>query len=163
MCGGKFGGCHITNTKPYVCRYCETRSALEAKVSALEANVADNNKSLLNRINALEEFITANVGNETGNAVAVTRPASPTTPNISSNENSTSQDSPNTTTNTVSTPQQDTAFKAVKKGAKPAMKKILPVTTSNKFQILAENLDEPEETRLIGDSIIREQLQQGTH
>ncbi|MCP5006083.1 MAG: SGNH/GDSL hydrolase family protein, partial [Planctomycetes bacterium] len=55
--------------------------------------------------------------------------------------------------------QQDTPFTAVKNGAKKTPKSFLPVTTIyNKFQILAEPVDEAHETLLIGDSIIRGQL-----
>ncbi|MCP4268391.1 MAG: hypothetical protein GY777_22915 [Candidatus Brocadiaceae bacterium] len=57
--------------------------------------------------------------------------------------------------------QQDTPFTAVTNGAKHTTKKFLPtVTISNRFQILAEPLDDPQETRLIGDSIVRDQLQE---
>ncbi|XP_063860688.1 uncharacterized protein LOC135101044 [Scylla paramamosain] len=46
-----------------------------------------------------------------------------------------------------------------KNGSRQYTRRIhLPTTTYNRFSILTEQIDEPEETRLVGDSIVRGQL-----
>ena len=48
-------------------------------------------------------------------------------------------------------------FVSVRRGAKPTRRVIQPTKCSNRFQILEED-DEPENSYLVGDSIIRQQL-----
>ncbi len=54
-----------------------------------------------------------------------------------------------------------TEFQPVRNGAKAGKKRIItPLTISNKFQILEDTEEEPHEVRMVGDSIIRGQLEE---
>ena len=55
--------------------------------------------------------------------------------------------------------QQETPFTLVRNGVqRNNNESCLPITTCNRFKILVEDEEEDHETRLIGDSIVREQL-----
>ena len=126
MCEGSFSHHHIANKDPIICRYCEIRTTQDEKIRALQQKADDNAKVihlLLCRVNALVDFTSANVGPDTGNAV---------TPNADS-----SLQNLTTANNSVSIPKQDTTFRVVKNGVKPAAARpSVPITTSNGFQVL---------------------------
>ncbi|XP_045136675.1 uncharacterized protein LOC123519439 [Portunus trituberculatus] len=55
----------------------------------------------------------------------------------------------------------DPAFIPVRNGARRDTRRThLPLTTYNRFSILSEQVEETQETRLVGDSIIRGQLEE---
>ena len=120
-------------------------------------------ESLSTRFDALQEFVTANIGVPAGRLQA---PPTNTTDNSppQNEDNSPPQNEGDSNTTTPSTTNSDslsqvTPFQPVRNGAKPSKKRVLPVITlQNKFQILAETVEEPHDVRLIGDSIIRQQL-----
>lgn len=147
-----------------VCRLCLNQRALEKKL--VESNKLI--ECLTHRVDALQEFISTNIGTDAVNA-APGLIQSPTTARSNVNslqvETNTSvaatSEAPATTpptTSNIDSLSQDSSFHQVRNGAKQTTRTILPITTYNKFQILAEAVEEPHDVRLIGDSIIRQQI-----
>lgn len=102
--------------------------------------------ALTETVKALQEFATMNVGVTSAPTVSVEAPSVPTAPTT------------HPTTNSV--PQQE-RFSAVRNGARPNPRRIIPITTcQNRFQILSDQNveDDNEEVRLVGDSMVRGQL-----
>ena len=135
---------------------------------------------LTHRVNAQEEFIAANfspqaTGRSTPTPVPLTpistlsqqgeRPLTPPTHSVQRRATSTQPERRDAAVparaaildnNNASLPQG--TFLPVRHGCRHTTRRVLPVlTVSNKFQILAEPVTEPHESRLVGDSIIRQQ------
>lgn len=100
---------------------------------------------LANKFSILQEFVASNIGCSTEAALSYATVAAASRP---------------TTSPSPPTPNPEAAFTPVRNGYKAANKpkSFLPITTSNRFSILAEEEEEEHETRLIGDSIVRGQL-----
>ncbi len=151
-CSGRFAKQYFSDyfSRP-VCRLCDTRSHLEEAVAEGNRRYTE----LKNSFDSLQEFITANVGVGAGTDTrqqlltpATQRRSAP--PQASPASPVTSPDP---------SPSQDAAFTPVRNGSRQSTRRIhLPTTTYNRFSILTEQIDEPEETRLVGDSIVRGQL-----
>lgn len=167
-CHGRFAKQYYEDffSRP-VCRLCDTRSRLEEAVeegnrkyaelksnfdslqdtqtSLAEAVAEGNNRytELKNRFDTLQEFVTANIGRSATTASLPHTSVAPATPDSRSRP---------------SLPQ-DPAFIPVRNGARRDTRRThLPLTTYNRFSILSEQVEETQETRLVGDSIIRGQL-----
>ena len=109
----------------------------------------EKSKDFENKIRVLEEFLTANVacasGTDVTNAAAAISLV-PSTAAVDVQSRSAPEEAP---------------FIPVRNGARPSYsRKFLPVPvlTSNRFQLFASEEDEPSEVRIVGDSIVREQL-----
>lgn len=154
ICSTRFGPSHRANHT--ICRYCNLRSDFQDKLADATNQITDATEQIIfltRRVNTLEEFVSANIATDSS------RPAA-SQDLIAAPESTTITGSP-TLTNEVS-PTQNNDFQRVTNGIKATKTRhVIPITTYNKFQILTENNDdenEPEETRLVGDSIIRGQL-----
>ena len=128
-CSGRFGPTIFADITNPVCRFCKTREkTLEDLQKALQKIDA-----LTAKVEALSEFVSLNVGTHTPPPLATD----------------------NNTDNATVPPQDD--FQTVKNNVKPK-KRILPTTKCyNPFSPLSDTADE-EEVRLIGDSLVRSQL-----
>lgn len=115
------------------------------------ATVTHQAEALTRRVNALEEFVTHNVARETSSGLnSVTWPS--ITPSSSPSTSASSQaTSPNNNNNDNSLSQ----FQIVRNGSKPTARRVLPVKTYNKFQILEEEAEDKHEVRVAGDSLTR--------
>ena len=112
-------------------------------------SLKEENKDLKEKYEALLEFVSTNVG-AIPPSLGQTPPSGSVPPQ---NGSSASQESPRPAS-------QDDGFQRVKRGAKPPRKVpevTLPIT-SNRFQVLAETMEDEFETRLVGDSMIKGQL-----
>ena len=109
-----------------------------------------NNVELTKQLSALQEFVANNIGCST-DAVRTYATAAASGP-------------PSSTATTTPPPPRPNAealaFKVVRNGSRPTNKAFLPITTHNRFAVLAEEKEEAFETRLIGDSIVRGQLEE---
>ena len=125
---------------------CRNRLQLEEKLAAANTIIT----ALSNRVNALEEL----VANNSGSRITTPQPtvSVPSPRRMLENTNQTAS-SPSLPTN--ASPQE---FVPVRNGVQPRKRKILPVTTYNKFQILADREEDTNEVRLVGDSMVRGQL-----
>ena len=96
------------------------------------------------KFNVLQEFVTSNIGIAAADLTHVLasppRTATPPPP-----------PSPN--------PERET-FYTVRRGARPQTKSFLPISTYNSFAVLAEDEEEDQETRIVGDSIVKSQLEE---
>ncbi|MPC98354.1 hypothetical protein E2C01_093721 [Portunus trituberculatus] len=134
-----------------VCRLCDTRSRFEEAVAEdtrtrLEEVVAEGNNrytELKNRFDTLQEFVSANIGR------SATTDSLPHTSVATADSRSRPFLSP------------DPAFIPVRNGARRDVRRThLPLTTYNHFSILSEQVEEAQKTRLVGDSIVRGQLEE---
>ena len=139
-----------------VCRMCNLRDMLEGKL----ATVTQQAEALARKVNALEEFITHNIANETTSGLN-----SVEWPSIQASCSRASRTTASNQANTPETPITNnnnnnsvSQFQVVRNGSKPSNRRILPVTTYNKFQILTEEAEDTHEVRLAGDSLTRPML-----
>ena len=159
---------------------------LTRRVNAQEERLTESTgliDQLTRRVNAQEEFIATNFppqssGRRTTAAPEMLIPLYPpsqqrgrpsTPPTLPAQQRAaTAQSEGRASTNSLSLPRTlpdtnieslpQSTFLPVRNGCKPATRRVLPViSVSNKFQILTEPVSEPHETRLVGDSIIRQQ------
>ena len=129
------------------CRQCNMRSSLEDKLATITLHAEE----LTRRVNALEDFVSQNIASETTSALSpVIWPS--ISPVISRTSSSTPNASPVITPSTRKN-DRHSQFQVVKNGFKPITKRILPVKTYNKFQILEDVAEDTYETRICGDSI----------
>ena len=100
-------------------------------------------EQLARKFSVLEDFVASNVGcsPETGVTYAAKAAATPAAPPCSPD-------------------QEATPFTEVKNGGRPKTKSFLPISTYNSFAVLAVEEEEVHEARLIGDSIVRNQLEE---
>ena len=104
-------------------------------------------KDLENKIEVVEEFVAANVACTSGAGVTDTATVTSLAPSTAT-----------TDTQSRSAPEE-APFIPVRNGARPSYsRKFLPIMTSNRFQLFASDEDEPSEVRLVGDSIVRDQI-----
>lgn len=123
----------------------EQSKDLEATKKDLEATKKDL-EAAKTKLATLEEFTAANVGCTSGAVVT--------------NGAATSLEQPTATVDTQSrSAPEEAPFIPVRNGARPSYRKnFLPVLTSNRFQLFASEEEESSEVRIVGDSIIRQQL-----
>ena len=119
-------------------KFDEQSKDLEATKKDLEATKT--------KLATIEEFAAANVGCTSGAVIA--------------NAAATSLEQPTATVDAQSrSAPEEAPFIPVRNGARPRNRKnFLPVMTSNRFQPFASEEDESSEVRIVGDSIIRQQL-----
>lgn len=155
------------------CRLCENRRQLEEGLNEVRCKYS----KLQNEFESLQEFVVLNITSSTQEkpqdepqptANQAIRPVllspSPTprtrsqqTPTVPTPRPRYNRSSPRPVGRV--SPPQVSGFTPVRNGARPMQKRShLHVTTSNRFEILVEMEDEPEETRLVGDSILRGQI-----
>ena len=108
--------------------------------------MTEKSKGLENELTVVKEFVAANVACASGavvtDATVATSPT-PSTATVDIQSRSVTEEAP---------------FIPVRNGARPSCsKKFLPVTTSNRFQPFASE-DDPSEVRIVGDSIVRDQI-----
>ena len=103
------------------------------------------NDELARKFSILEDFVASNIG--CSPEAAVTYAAAAAAPHP-------------TPAAPTSSPDQDTPFTEVKNGGRPKTKSFLPISTYNSFAVLAEEEEEIHEARIIGDSIVRSQLEE---
>lgn len=160
-CSGIFGPSTFKDRDTRICRFCEIieegkreRDQLIQKIEQGNSErdelrrelVAANGKidSLSTELKTLREFTSANVG------VAA----------------STGEATPATTSTAVSPTNapgsRDThVFRLVRNNVRPKIRRFMPTTCQNRFQILTDTSDEEEEeVRLVGDSIVGGQLEE---
>ena len=146
-CSGTFGPTIFANRHVLICRFCNLRKVISDDLKVALQEIA----ALKEKVKALEEFATLNVAVTPELEVTITTPSSPTpTP------------SPQTTitTNTNPVPPQE-EFHTVTNGVRPRRRNFLPITMcQNRFQLLPDqvDVDDNEEVRLVGDSMVRGQL-----
>ena len=156
-------GCRGRFAKQYfsfyseTCRLCTTEKAMK--------ECQEENSVLKCKVKILEEFVTSHIGvdafatSEAVNAQATTSP----TRAVESASDSTSA-TPNTLPSSP-TPEQvsvsNSNFQTVRNGAQVKSKMpTMPVMTQNSFGPLADMMDEPEDSIIVGDSIVRHQLEE---
>lgn len=138
-CTGKFGPSIFVDINNLICRFCQLREGLSKDLNTANSKI----EKLTEKLETLSEFVSLNVGVKDTSTVA-----SPTaSPSIE--EETTATDARHST-------QEN--FKLVRNNVRPK-RKFIPVTScQNRFQILSDKDDETEEVRLIGDSIVRDQI-----
>ena len=186
MCEVKFAGNHFINSS--VCRYCSLQSRGAEIVERLEKVETENaelrrvvetkevehaellrkfeecaerlgktesslkemtekSKGFENRLAVVNEFVAANVACAPGAVVTDPSAATSLVPS-SATVDVQSRSAP-----------EEAPFIPVRNGARPShSREFLPVTTSNRFQLFATEEDEPSEVRIVGDSIVRDQI-----
>ena len=150
-CTGRFTGSFFTDPS-LVCTMCKIRRQLESKIV-----------SLTRRVDALEEFAASNIGHSVEgsdtnrprqDAAQVDSVVPPAVADVCQASGSPPLP-PNATNSSCSA--QDDGFQPVRNGARVKSRCILPVTTFNRFQAIAEP-EEANEARIVGDSIVQGQL-----
>ena len=150
-CGGRFGPTAFEDPNVLVCRHCNLRDELLREVRAANRRI----DALSSELMSLQEFVTLNVGVPPAStpAAAATASTSPpeTQPTTATNDDPATEER--------APPPQD-EYRLVRNGARSKPRKILPVTVcQNRFQILADGeVEEEDEVRLVGDSMVRGQL-----
>ena len=149
-CMGRYAAQYFRNSS--TCRLCMLQSEVDL-LHRKDEEASKKYEELARKYDVLQEFVTNNIGcvpesvRTYANVLSSDRPAT--------NEAATNEATPAPTT------QQEVPFTQVKNGARPVNKKqFLPITMHNRFKILAEEEEDDHETRLIGDSIVRGQLQE---
>ena len=128
----------------YTERLGKVENSLKEMTDKFERKIKDSE----NKIAVLEEFIASNVGCASGAVVTDAAAAE------------TSLEQPTTMVETQSrSAPEEAPFIPVRNGARPShTRNFLPVKTSNRFHLFASEEDESSEVRIVGDSIVREQL-----
>ena len=153
VCTGRFSGSFFTDLS-LVCRMCKIRQQLENKIECLTR-----------RLDAFEEFAVNNIGHSvegsnTGRPSDAARDGavgpSPAVTTVARDDGPATPQPPSEANSPLS--NQDDGFQLVRNGARvKSTRRPLPVTTYNKFQVIAEP-EETGEARIVGDSIVRGQL-----
>ena len=134
------------------CRLC----TLEKEMKECQAE----NKELRNIVKILEDFVTSHIAADVPTTFDTAVPdASSTNATVASASVSTSH---------VSLPSPPTleygstsnTFIPVRNGIQVKPKLIVPIETQNSFSPLADLVDEPEDSIIVGDSMIRHQLEE---
>ena len=131
-----------------MCRLC----TLENEMEKCQAE----NRELKLKVKALEDFVTSHIG---ADVPTIVPGASPTYAAVTSGTVSTTRISP------PSSPVLEQAstsnnFIPVRNGVKATLRMAEPVMTRNSFSPLANEVEEPEDSIIVGDSIIRHQLEE---
>ena len=113
-------------------------------------NLKDELQKVKDELAALKEFVEANVGVQPLSRVS----ASPHIACPASQEATPASQEVAPT----ATASQDQGFQTVRNGAKPKKKLLTPTTFSNRYQVLADTMEDEFETRLVGDSMVRNQV-----
>lgn len=171
-CSGKFPLYVFTNFQNSpVCRWCDTSKELRQALTrerAEKEELRNRLEILAHKVEELEENNRFHLsGSKTYASVSRQKTSSTSTnKNISSSYRSTELRSNVSTkpgppmTNSDSSLRSD-QFVPVRNGARPRqMKTCLPVITTNKFSILGFEDDTEKEVRIVGDSLVREQLEE---
>ena len=131
-------------------------STLEKEMKECQAE----NKELRNKVKILEDFVTSHIAADVPTTIDTPVPdASSTYDTVTSTSVSTSH---------VSLPLPPTleygstsnTFIPVRNGVQIKPKMIVPIETQNSFSPLADLVDEPEDSIIVGDSMIRHQLEE---
>lgn len=182
VCHGIYAQGLFVNLDPKECRMCSDRRYFESRLAEKSNQI----ESLLRRISVLEGAAVQNDSQGVDSSItAATPPAAtdlPQTPaprttgltNVSGEDNSIPTATPSAAQVVPSTPTPPTVsvnppptitsatqqeFQTVRRGFRPNKRSYKPATTiQNRFRILADLEDEPQEVRLVGDSILRGQL-----
>ena len=134
-CSGSFSPSFFTGSSQ-VCIMCRNKRDMEEKLKQAHDRI----DTLTRSLETLQEFVSNNIGLSEGQRTAATAVASH---------------------QRLRPTQQAAPFTLVRNGARPLRKKsFLPITTFNRYTILTDEEEEEQETRLIGDSIIRGQLEE---
>ena len=150
-CQGKFAPQQFKFTSE-TCRLC----TLEKGMKECQAE----NKELRNKVKILEDFVTSHIAADVPTILDTAVPdASPTYAAVASTSVSATQ---------VSLPSPPTleygstsnTFIRVRNGVQVKPKMIVPIETQNSFSPLADLVDEPEDSIIVGDSMIRHQLEE---
>ena len=128
-------------------------------------DLARKHSDLTKEFDALKEFVASNVGCSTGDVMLyATAAASAPAPANAAHDPTVSVPAPDASRPVIPPPpcrdSGTAAFTPVRNGRRPATKSFLPIQTFNRFAVLAEEEEEPFETSLIGDSIVRGQLEE---
>ncbi|MPC52718.1 Sarcolemmal membrane-associated protein [Portunus trituberculatus] len=148
-CNGRFARQYYKDyfSRP-VCRLCDSHSHLEEAVAEGNGRFAElkgylNTSGRTSSRREQQEFVTANIGRSTTTDSLPHTSVAPPTPDSRSSLSS------------------DPAFIPVRNGARQDMRRThLSLTTYNHFSILSEQVDEAQETRLVGNSIVHGQLEE---
>ena len=127
-CSGSFGPTIFADRNNPVCRFCKINEKTPEDLQAALEKI----DALTTKVETLSEFISLNVGTHTPPPLAT--------------------DSDNVTV----PPQED--FQVVRNNVRPKRRILHTTKCENSFQILSDTADDEEEVRLIGDSLVREQL-----
>ncbi|XP_063857228.1 uncharacterized protein LOC135098765 [Scylla paramamosain] len=141
-CRGRFAPQYFRNSS--ACRLCHLNSKVERLNEKYEEKCKQY-EDVVQQLEALKEFVVSNTGCTSTDVV----PAIPDRPASS-------------TLGAPARPHAELAespFILVKNRATTTnVKNFLPISTHNRYQILAEEEEDAQETRLVGDSIVRGQL-----
>ena len=163
VCRHKYASNHYRSSS--TCLLC----VLQQRLAASERNhddLAKQHHDLAKEFHVLKEFVAANVGCSTDDVMTYAKAAAAPAPAPAA----VTAHSPTVSVSTDAShpinpppPPSDSgaaAFTPVRNGRRPATKAFLPIQTFNRFAILAEEEEEASETRLIGDFIVRGQLEE---
>ena len=150
-CQGRFAPQQFKFTSE-TCRLC----TLEKEMKECRAE----NKELRNKVKILEDFVTSHIAADVptifdtavpdaSSAYATVTSASVSTPHVS-------LPSPPA----LEYGSASNTFVPVRNGVRAKPKMIVPIETQNSFSPLADLVDEPEESIIVGDSMIRHQLEE---
>lgn len=136
---------------------------LKERVKVLEGSQAEN-VELKVKVKVLEEFVSAHIGPDaplvtvTGNGAASVSTGTSYAAAVASTARSSSDHSPRSPDQI---PNSNSNFLQVRNGAKrKSVTPIAPVSTKNSFGPLVDLVEEPEDSIIIGDSLIRNQLEE---
>ena len=152
-CQGRFAPQQYTFASES-CRLC----TLEKELNTCKA---ENNK-LKNKVQSLEEFVSTHIAADipTTPDPAVSGKSKSYSAVVSAPETPISLLSPEVLHNNNSTPNNANEFEPVRNGVKVKPKLITPIETRNAFGPLADLVDQQEDSILVGDSMIRHQLEE---
>ena len=152
-CRGRFARQYFSFSSE-TCRLCTTEKAMK--------DCQDENKELKCKVKILEDFVTSHIGVDA--SIIHTDVTAQISASPSYDAEAASAITPNTLPSPP-TPEQvcisDQNFEVVTNGARVKSEMpIMPVMTQNSFGPLADLMDEPEDSIIVGDSIIRHQLEE---
>ena len=142
---------------------------LQQRIAASERNhddLAKRHHDLAKEFDVLKEFVAANVGCSSDDVMTFAKAAAPAPAPAAVAAHAPTVSVPAADAPSPANPPPHpldsgtAAFTPVRNGRRPATKAFLPIQTFNRFAILAEEEEEAFETRLIGDSIVRGQLEE---
>ena len=118
------------------------------------------NKELRNKVKILEDFVTSHIAADVPTILGTAVPdASPTYATVASASDSTTHVSLPSPPALESGSTSNT-FIPVRNGVQSKPKMTVPIKTQNSFSPFADLVDEPEDSIIVGDSMIRHQLEE---
>lgn len=153
-CQGRFAPQQFKFTSE-TCRLC----TLEKELKECQAE----NKELRNKVKILEDFVTSHIGADVptthSTAVTGTSPTYAAVSSVSVHTIRASLPSP-LALESASASSTSNSFIPVTNGVQVKPKMIMPVMTQNSFGPLVDLVDEPEDSIIVGDSMVRHQLEE---